>query len=249
MAHAGRVAVRPDGRLPGELRPLRFQLDVSIHAEGSCIVEMGATRVFCTASVDENVPAWRRASGQGWVSAEYRMLPRATNTRSEREGRNDKKGRTAEIERLIGRSLRAAVDLGALGPRVVTVDCDVLQADGGTRCAAINGGFVALALALRRLVDGGALTTLPFRTQVAAVSVGVVAGAPVLDLPYAEDSIADADVNLVLTGGLDIVEIQGTAENAVIPRATLDALLALGEAGITQVLQTQRAALPFELPR
>jgi len=237
------MSLRADGRTPDALRPLRFTLGVAPQAEGSCLVEVGNTRVWCTASVSEDVPRWRKESGEGWVTAEYRMLPRATNTRTEREGRQDKKGRTSEIERLIGRSLRAVVDLKALGPRVVTLDCDVLQADGGTRCASINGAWVALALALRGLQARGVLATDPLRDVVAAVSVGIVGGTPVLDLPYVEDSAAEVDMNLVMTGAGAMVEVQGTAEGRPFTRGQLDAMLALGEAGIARIAGEMRATL------
>jgi ribonuclease PH len=231
---------RRDGRAPDALRPLKFTLGVAPQAEGSCLVEVGNTRVWCTASVSEDVPRWRKESGEGWVTAEYRMLPRATDTRSEREGRNDKKGRTSEIERLIGRSLRAVVDMRALGPRVITLDCDVLQADGGTRCASINGAWVALALATRSLVASGAIRNNPLLDVVAAVSVGIVQGTPVLDLPYVEDSTAEVDMNLVMTGAGQIVEVQGTAEGRPFNRAHLDAMLGLGEAGIAAIVREMR---------
>lgn len=234
---------RADGRQPDELRPLRFTLGVNVHAEGSCIVEMGRTRVWCTASVNEDVPRWRKETGEGWVTAEYRMLPRATHTRSEREGRTDKKGRTAEIERLIGRALRASVDLRALGPRQITLDCDVLQADGGTRCASVNGAYVALVLALRGLVAAGKLPALPLRHSVAAVSVGIVNGQVVADLPYEEDSAAQVDANLVMTGSGLLVEVQGTAEGEPFPESELHAMLAVGRAAVARITAAQAAAL------
>jgi ribonuclease PH len=232
--------LRSDGRTPEALRPLRFTLGVAPQAEGSCLVEVGHTRVWCTASVSEDVPRWRKESGEGWVTAEYRMLPRATNTRTEREGRHDKKGRTSEIERLIGRSLRAVVDLKALGPRVITLDCDVLQADGGTRCASINGAWVALACALRGLQERGLVPISPLRDVVAAVSVGIVQGVPVLDLPYVEDSAAEVDMNLVMTGEGALVEVQGTAEGKPFSRAQLEAMLGLGETGIARIVEQMR---------
>ena len=234
------MSLRADGRAVDELRPLRFTLGVAPQAEGSCLVEVGHTRVWCTASVSEDVPRWRKDSGEGWVTAEYRMLPRATNTRTEREGRHDKKGRTSEIERLIGRSLRAVVDMKALGPRVITLDCDVLQADGGTRCASINGAWVALRLAVDGLLAKGALTTDPMTDIVAAVSVGIVNGTVVLDLPYVEDSTAEVDMNLVMTGAGAIIEVQGTAEGKPFSRVQLDAMLALGEAGLARIAAAQR---------
>ncbi len=234
------MSLRADGRAVDELRPIRFTLGVAPQAEGSCLVEVGHTRVWCTASVSEDVPRWRKDSGEGWVTAEYRMLPRATNTRTEREGRHDKKGRTSEIERLIGRSLRAVVDMKALGPRVITLDCDVLQADGGTRCASINGAWVALRLAINGLLAKGALTTDPMTDVVAAVSVGIVGGNVVLDLPYVEDSTAEVDMNLVMTGAGAIIEVQGTAEGKPFSRGQLDAMLALGEAGLARIATAQR---------
>lgn len=236
--------VRADGRRPDQLRPLRFTPGVNLHAEGSCLVEMGHTRVWCTASVTEDLPRWRRDSGKGWVTGEYRMLPRATHTRTEREGKLDKRGRTSEIERLIGRSLRAAVDLEVLGPRVVTLDCDVLQADGGTRCAAINGAYVALALALQGLVETGKLATLPLRGTIAAVSVGLVGGEPRVDLCYSEDAGADVDLNLVMTGTGLLVEVQGTAEGAPYPPELLGRLVTLGSGAIEQIAEAQRGVLP-----
>ncbi len=237
------MSLRADGRAVDELRPLRFTLGVAPQAEGSCLVEVGHTRVWCTASVSEDVPRWRKDSGEGWVTAEYRMLPRATNTRTEREGRHDKKGRTSEIERLIGRSLRAVVDMKALGPRVITLDCDVLQADGGTRCASINGAWVALRLAVDGLLAKGALATDPMTDIVAAVSVGIVNGTVVLDLPYVEDSTAEVDMNLVMTGAGAIIEVQGTAEGKPFSRGQLDAMLALGEAGLARIAAAQREAV------
>ncbi len=237
------MSLRADGRAVDELRPLRFTLGVAPQAEGSCLVEVGQTRVWCTASVSEDVPRWRKDSGEGWVTAEYRMLPRATNTRTEREGRHDKKGRTSEIERLIGRSLRAVVDMKALGPRVITLDCDVLQADGGTRCASINGAWVALRLAVDGLLAKGALATDPMTDIVAAVSVGIVNGTVVLDLPYVEDSTAEVDMNFVMTGAGAIIEVQGTAEGKPFSRGQLDAMLALGEAGLARIAAAQREAV------
>ncbi len=237
------MKLRADGRAADELRPLRFELGLSAHAEGSCLVRMGGTHVWCTASVQEDVPRWLRESGKGWVTAEYRMLPRATHTRSEREGRNDKKGRTAEIERLIGRALRATVDMRALGVRQITLDCDVLQADGGTRCASINGAYVALVLALRKLVDRGALPRLPLRHSVAAVSVGIVGGRTVADLPYEEDAAAQVDMNLVMTGAGQLVEVQGTAEGEPYAEEDLLVMLGLGRRAIAQITAAQVEAL------
>ncbi len=234
--------MRSDGRRPDELRPINFELDVNMHAEGSCIVSTGKTRVYCTASVTTDLPRWRKESGLGWVTAEYRMLPRATDTRSRREG--DKlKGRTAEIQRLIGRSLRAIVDEKALGPRLVSIDCDVLQADGGTRTAAINGSYVALALALRHLLREGELVRTPLRGPVAAISVGIVKGVPLLDLPYVEDSAAEVDMNVVMTGDERLIEVQGTAEGEPFSFDELNSLLDLARSGVKQIVAAQRAAL------
>ncbi len=241
--------MRADGRSPSQLRPISFELNTALHAEGSCIVSFGDTRVWCTATVDENLPRWRKDSGEGWVTGEYRMLPRATNTRTRREG--DKiKGRTAEIQRLIGRSLRAAVDFKALGPRIITVDCDVLAADGGTRTAAITGGFVAMALAIKALVDSGAIEKNPLVHTISAVSVGIVGGKPLLDLPYVEDVAADTDMNVVMTGSGTFIEVQGTAEAAPYSRAELNGLLDLAETGCAELVALQHKALQWPgLPR
>jgi ribonuclease PH len=235
---------RPSGRAPQELRPVRIQRGFTRHAEGSVLVEFGDTRVLCTASVEERVPPFLKDSGRGWVTAEYGMLPRSTNTRTDREAaRGKQSGRTQEIQRLIGRALRAVTDLAALGPRTVQIDCDVLQADGGTRTAAITGGFVALHDALTWLVSKRALSAVPVRDFVAAVSVGVYQGAPVLDLDYAEDSACGCDMNLVMTGSGHFVEVQGTAEGATFTRAELDAMLRLAERGIGELVGHQRRAL------
>ena len=235
---------RPSGRAPDALRPIRFTRGFTRHAEGSVLVEFGDTRVLCTASVEERVPPFMRGQGRGWVTAEYGMLPRATHTRSDREAARGKQGgRTQEIQRLVGRSLRAVCDLGALGERTITVDCDVLQADGGTRCAAITGGFVAVHDAMSVLVARGQLPDVPVRDFVAAVSVGVWNGRPVLDLDYAEDSACDSDVNVVMTSGGGFVEVQGTAEGAPFSQAELDALLDLARQGIERLVALQRAAL------
>jgi ribonuclease PH len=214
------------------------------HAEGSVLVEFGETRVLCTASVEEKVPGFLKGKGSGWVTAEYGMLPRATHTRGAREAAAGKQsGRTQEIQRLVGRALRSVVDLGALGERQVTIDCDVLQADGGTRCASITGAMVALADAVAWLRAKGLLAREPFRDFVAAVSVGIVAGVPCLDLDYAEDSACDTDMNVVMTGSGGFVEVQGTAEGAPFSRAEMDALLALAGKGITEIVAMQKAAL------
>ena len=214
------------------------------HAEGSVLVEFGGTRVLCTASIEEGVPGFLRGRGQGWVTAEYGMLPRATHTRSAREAAKGKQsGRTQEIQRLIGRSLRAVMDMSALGERTVTLDCDVLQADGGTRTAAITGSYVALVDACQTLIARGALASSPLHGQVAAVSVGICGGVPVLDLDYQEDSQAETDMNVVMKDGGSFVEIQGTAEGHAFRREELDAMLTLATAGITQLHTLQRAAL------
>ena len=235
---------RSQNRLAQQLRPLTLTRHYTCHAEGSVLVEFGQTKVLCTASVEERVPGFLKGKGQGWVTAEYGMLPRSTNTRTDREAaRGKQSGRTQEIQRLIGRSLRAVVDLAALGERTVTLDCDVLQADGGTRCASITGAAIALHDALSGLVSKGVLTAHPMREQVAAVSVGIVAGMPVLDLDYSEDSACDTDMNVVMTANGGIIEVQGTAEGAPFSRAELDALLALAEQGIGDIVQAQKSAL------
>ncbi len=236
---------RADGRADNEGRPIRIQTGINAWAEGSCIVEVGATRVHCTASVTEELPAWRRASGKGWVTAEYRMLPRATHTRTNREDKG-KGGRTAEIERLIGRSLRAAIDLRALGPRQIQIDCDVLQADGGTRCASIVGGWVALALAIKKLLAEGLIAASPLRHVVAALSVGIVDGRVVLDLPYAEDARAQVDLNLIMTQGGLLVEVQGCAEGDPFPPEDLSRMLDMGRRGIPRLCAAQLAAVGWE---
>jgi ribonuclease PH len=231
---------RPSGRAPGELRRVSFTRRFAKHAEGSVLVEFGDTQVLCTASVEESVPAFLRGKGQGWVTAEYGMLPRATHTRTAREAaRGKQSGRTQEIQRLIGRSLRAVVDLKALGERTVTLDCDVLQADGGTRTASITGGYVALAQACERLVGKRVIAASPLHGQVAAISVGIVSGVPVLDLDYAEDSQAETDMNVVMNNGGAFVEIQGTAEGHAFRRHELDALLNLAASGIGQLFALQ----------
>ena len=233
---------RIDNRAPGELRPIRITLDSFGYAEGSALIEFGSTSVLCAASVEESVPPWLRGRGQGWVTGEYALLPRSTNTRNRRE-RNGPAGRTQEIQRLIGRSLRAAVDLTLLGERTITVDCDVLQADGGTRTAAITGGCVALALALHRLVEQQLLETNPLVQMVAAVSAGFVEGVALLDLNYSEDSNAELDCNVVQTSSGALIELQCTAEQRAISRAELNTLLDLADTGIAQLLAVQRAVL------
>lgn len=234
-------------RASNELRPVTFELGYAPYAEGSCLVSMGDTRVLCAASVEEGVPRWREASGMGWVTAEYSMLPRATHTRTRRE-RTGPKGRTQEIQRLIGRSLRAVVDFEALGAHTITVDCDVLQADGGTRTASITGGCVALALASDALVRAGSLERHPMQELVAAVSVGLHDGRPTLDLDYGLDSTADVDMNVVATGSGGLVEVQGTAEGAPFARAELDELLDLAVAGIEQLFDAQHGVLGAASP-
>jgi len=236
--------MRPSHRKADELRPVRITRHYTRHAEGSVLVEFGDTRVLCTASVEESVPPFLRGKGEGWVTAEYGMLPRSTHTRSAREAAKGKQsGRTQEIQRLIGRSLRSVMDLKVLGERQVTLDCDVLQADGGTRTAAITGACVALHDALAALVRTGKITAHPLRELVAAVSVGVYQGVPVLDLDYPEDSDCDTDMNVVMTERGGFVEVQGTAEGPPFSREQLNSLLALAEGGITQLIQAQKAAL------
>jgi len=234
--------IRRDGRSPEALRPVRLTRHYLGHAEGSVLVEVGETRVICAASVEERVPPFLRGAGQGWVTAEYGMLPRATSTRTAREaGRTG--GRTHEIQRLVGRSLRAVVELRKLGERTITVDCDVVHADGGTRTAAITGGFVALADAIHLLRETGRLVQDPGRDLVAATSVGLVAGTPVLDLDYAEESTAEVDMNVVVTGAGRFVEVQGTAEQTPFDQAQLETLLALARRGIERLVALQRRAL------
>jgi len=235
---------RPSGRAPDELRAVRFTRAYTRHADGSVLVEFGDTRVLCTASVEEVVPPFLRGKAQGWVTAEYGMLPGSTHTRSAREAaRGKQSGRTQEIQRLVGRALRAVVDLKALGERTVTVDCDVLQADGGTRTAAITGGYVALADACEALLRRQAITASPLHGQIAAVSVGIFAGMPVLDLDYAEDSQAETDMNVVMNNGGAFVEVQGTAEGHAFRRHELDALLNLAASGIGELIALQAQAL------
>ena len=232
----------PDGRQPDALRPVRFTLDYVEYPEGSALIEMGGTRVLCNASVERQVPDWMAGRGSGWVTAEYALLPRSTHTRTPRETRG-LRSRTQEIRRLIGRSLRAAVDLDLLGERMMIVDCDVLQADGGTRTAAVTGGYVALALALRRLADEGVVPPETLRPPIAAVSAGMVEGEPRLDLCYAEDHAADVDLNVVMTADGRLVEVQGTAEGIPFGREALDSLLDLASMGIARLIQHQREAL------
>ncbi len=235
---------RPSGRAADQLRPVTLETKVNRYAEGSCLIGFGHTRVLVTASVDEGVPGFLRGKGQGWVTAEYGMLPRATHTRGRREAAVGKQsGRTQEIQRLIGRSLRAVVDLRALGERQIQIDCDVVQADGGTRTASVTGAWVALRLATAHLLAEGVLKADPILDQVAAISCGVHGGAPVLDLDYEEDSAADTDANFVLTGGGDIVEIQATGEKRGFTRAEFDQLFDLARTGCADLFERQRAAV------
>src|SRR3954449_8250974 len=239
--------MRPSGRAPDQLRKVSLEPGFSRHAEGSCLIKFGDTHVLCTASVDERVPPWMRNTGRGWVTAEYGMLPRSTHTRTDREAaRGRQSGRTQEIQRLIGRSLRAVTDLAALGERQIRIDCDVLQADGGTRTAAITGSYVALYQALAKFVAAGIVAAMPLRDSVAAISCGVFEGTPVLDLDYAEDSKAETDANFVLTGSGGIVEIQATAEGAPFDEAAFARMLALARAGIAELTARQRAALGLD---
>jgi ribonuclease PH len=236
--------MRPDGRQPDELRPITFERDFTVQAAGSVLISFGHTRVLCTASIDESVPRWMKGSGKGWVTAEYSMLPGASSERIGREAAKGKQsGRTQEIQRLIGRSLRTVCDMKALGERQVIVDCDVLQADGGTRTASICGGYLALHDALTRLVQQGKLPKNPLIDECAAISVGVVGGQPVLDLPYVEDSIAETDMNVVMTGSGGFVEVQGTAEGAPFSHAELTTMLELAEKGIGEIVALQRQLL------
>ncbi len=243
MTSTASTPVRAD-RAPDQLRPVRITRRFTLHAEGSVLIEFGHTRVLCTASVEEKVPPHKRGSGEGWVTAEYGMLPRATHTRGDREAaRGKQSGRTQEIQRLIGRSLRAVFDLRKLGERSILLDCDVLQADGGTRTAAITGAFVAAQDAVSWLLARGLIAESPILHPVAAVSVGIVAGVPVLDLDYAQDSSCDTDMNVVMTGAGHYVEVQGTAEGAAFSRAELDQLMRLAEKGIGELIDLQRRSL------
>ncbi len=240
---------RSGGRRADQLRPVRITRGFTIHAEGSVLIEFGQTRVLCTASVEDKVPPHKRGSGEGWVTAEYGMLPRATHTRGDREAaRGKQSGRTQEIQRLIGRSLRAVFDLKALGERTLHLDCDVLQADGGTRTAAITGAFVAAQDAVNLLLAQGKLATSPVIGPVAAISVGIVQGTPLLDLEYTEDVACDTDMNVVMTGAGHFVEVQGTAEGVAFTRAEMDRLLQLAEQGIAELVTLQAQALQRPLP-
>ncbi len=241
---AGRVIYRSDNRTPEQMRPVRIVPDFISTAEGSALIEVGNTRVICTASVEESLPNWLRNSGRGWVTGEYGMLPRSTLTRTPREAaRGRPSGRSLEIQRLIGRSLRAVTDLAQLGERTIWIDCDVIQADGGTRTASITGAFVALGLALKRLIEAGTLTSAPLRDFVAATSVGIVDGAILLDLTYEEDSRAEVDMNFVMTGGKKIVELQATAEQRAFDDAQLRAMVELARKGVDSLIAKQQAVL------
>ena len=235
--------MRPSGRQLSDMRPISIETDVTRHAEGSCMIRCGDTHVLCTASLEERVPPWMRNSGQGWVTAEYGMLPRATHTRGRREAKNGQSGRTQEIQRLIGRSRRAAVDRNALGERQITVDCDVIQADGGTRCASITGGWVALRLAVNRLLKAGDLSMDPITDHVAAVSCGLYAGQMVLDLDYPDDSEAGVDGNFVLTGARRLIEVQMSGESATFSREQMSGLLDLAELGVDTLVTAQKEAV------
>ncbi len=238
------MSTRPSGRKPGELRAMRITRRYTRHAEGSVLIESGDTKVICTASVLEKQPPHLRGTQGGWVTAEYGMLPRATNTRNDREAaRGKQSGRTQEIQRLIGRSLRAVVDLAALGPRSIHVDCDVIQADGGTRTASITGSFVALYDAVSHILGKKLIATSPIRDHVAAISVGIYKGTPVLDLDYVEDSGCDTDMNVVMTEHGGLIEIQGTAEGAPFKRAEMDQMVDLAQAGILELIALQKATL------
>ena len=235
--------MRPSGRDLSELRPVSIETDVTRHAEGSCLIRCGDTHVLCTASLEGRVPPWMKGSGKGWVTAEYGMLPRATHTRMRREAKNGQSGRTQEIQRLIGRSLRAGVDMQALGERQITIDCDVIQADGGTRCASITGGWVALKLAVAKLMKAGDVRSDPIIDHVAAVSCGLYAGQMVADLDYPEDSEAGVDGNFVMMGSKQLIEVQMSGESATFSRAQMDGLLDLAEAGIDTLVAAQKAAV------
>lgn len=236
--------MRPSGRNPEQLREIKFTCGYTKHAEGSVLVEFGDTRVLCTASVETNVPRFLKGKGEGWITAEYGMLPRSTHDRMGREASRGKQGgRTQEIQRLIGRSLRAAVDMKALGENTITIDCDVLQADGGTRTASITGGFVALSLAVQKMLAKKQIKKNPLHGQVASVSVGIFKGVPVLDLDYAEDSNAETDMNVVMNDASAFIEVQGTAEGHAFRKDELDAMLSLAELGIKQLLEKQAQAL------
>jgi ribonuclease PH len=235
--------MRPSNRALDEMRSIKIETNVTCHAEGSCLIKVGDTHVLCTASIDERVPPFIKGSGLGWVTAEYGMLPRATHTRMRREAKNGQSGRTQEIQRLIGRALRAGVDRVAMGERQITVDCDVIQADGGTRCASITGGWVALSLAVQKLMKTGDIKTNPLISPVSAVSCGIYAGQPLLDLDYPEDSEAGVDGNFVMTGSAGLIEIQMSAEGSIFSRAQMDQLLDLAIKGSAELTKAQLEAV------
>lgn len=238
------VKYREDGRAENQLRKIKITRDFNLYAEGSVLIEFGNTKVICTASVSEKVPPFLKGQGKGWITAEYSMIPRATGERNQRESAKGKlSGRTMEIQRLIGRALRTAIDLDKLGERTVTIDCDVIQADGGTRTTSISGGYIALALAMKKLVNEGILAENPIISNVAAISVGIVGGTPMLDLKYSEDSAAEVDMNVVMNGEERFVEVQGTGEEATYTRAELNELLDLAEAGINEIIELQNRVI------
>ena len=238
------VKYREDGRAENQLRKIKITRDFNLYAEGSVLIEFGNTKVICTASVSEKVPPFLKGQGKGWITAEYSMIPRATGERNQRESAKGKlSGRTMEIQRLIGRALRAAIDLDKLGERTVTIDCDVIQADGGTRTTSISGGYIALALAMKKLVNEGILAENPIISNVAAISVGIVGGTPMLDLKYSEDSAAEVDMNVVMNGEGRFVEVQGTGEEATYTRTELNQLLDLAEAGINEIIELQNKVI------
>lgn len=238
------VKYREDGRAENQLRKIKITRDFNLYAEGSVLIEFGNTKVICTASVSEKVPPFLKGQGKGWITAEYSMIPRATGERNQRESAKGKlSGRTMEIQRLIGRALRTAIDLDKLGERTVTIDCDVIQVDGGTRTTSISGGYIALALAMKKLVNEGILAENPIISNVAAISVGIVGGTPMLDLKYSEDSAAEVDMNVVMNGEGRFVEVQGTGEEATYTRAELNELLDLAEAGINEIIELQNRVI------
>lgn len=238
------VKYREDGRAENQLRKIKITRDFNLYAEGSVLIEFGNTKVICTASVSEKVPPFLKGQGKGWITAEYSMIPRATGERNQRESAKGKlSGRTMEIQRLIGRALRTAIDLDKLGERTVTIDCDVIQADGGTRTTSISGGYIALALAMKKLVNEGIIAENPIISNVAAISVGIVGGTPMLDLKYSEDSAAEVDMNVVMNGEGRFVEVQGTGEEATYTRAELNELLDLAEAGINEIIELQNRVI------
>nr|WP_177162822.1 ribonuclease PH [uncultured Fusobacterium sp.] len=242
------VKYREDGRAENQLRKIKITRDFNLYAEGSVLIEFGNTKVICTASVSEKVPPFLKGQGKGWITAEYSMIPRATGERNQRESAKGKlSGRTMEIQRLIGRALRTAIDLDKLGERTVTIDCDVIQADGGTRTTSISGGYIALALAMKKLLNEGILAENPIISNVAAISVGIVGGTPMLDLKYSEDSAAEVDMNVVMNGEGRFVEVQGTGEEATYTRAELNELLDLAEAGINEIIELQNKVIGEEL--